>query len=87
MNIRDKSSLPPYLHCVNVKHVYKSIKYKTITSQVHNTDHYDSHCVPLTATLLKTIKKRNYIPEYPDLTYCTSQKRLMADTFGSSAAG
>ena len=45
-----------------------------INSQVCNTEYYDGHHVPLPAILLKTIKKRKYISEEPDLTYCTVQK-------------
>ena len=39
-------------------------------------EYYDSHRVPLPANLLKTIKKRKYISEDPDLTYQTTQKGL-----------
>ena len=58
------------------KNVSGSIQYQIITSQVRNIEYYNSHCVPLPDTLLKTIKKRKYISEDPDITYRTSQKGL-----------
>ena len=76
MNPGDKASLPRYLRRLTGKYVSKSIQYQIITSQVRKTEYYDGHRLSLPATLLKTIKKSNYISEDPDLTYRTAQKGL-----------
>ena len=68
MNTGDEASPPPYLRRLTGKHVSEIIKDKIITGQVLNTGFYDGHRVPIYATILKSIKKRNYISEDPDLT-------------------
>ena len=76
LNAGDEASIPPYLCRLMGKHVSESILDHIITSQVRNTEYYDIHGVPLPATLLKTIKKKKYISEKPDLTYRIAQKGL-----------
>ena len=75
-NSGDEASIPPYLRQLTAKQVSESIKDQIITSQVRNTDYYNGHRVPLPATLLKIIKKINYISEDPDLTHYTAQKGI-----------
>ena len=75
-NSGDEASIPPYLRQLTVKQVSESIKDQIITSQVRSTDYYNGCCVPLPSTLLKIIKKINYISEDPDLTHYTAQKGL-----------
>ena len=72
----DEAELPPHLRRLTGKYVYESIQEQIITSQVRNTEYYDSRCVPLPATLLSTIKKRKYISEYPYITYRIAQNGL-----------
>ena len=67
-----EASFPPYLLCLIEKHFSKSIWDQIITSQVRNAEYYDGHRVPLPVTFLKTIKKRKYISEDPDIIYRTA---------------
>ena len=76
MNPGDEASLPPYLRRLTGKNISESIRDQIITGQVLNTEYFDGHRFPLPATLLKTIKKRKYISEEPDLTYHIAQKGL-----------
>ena len=71
-----EASLPPYLRRLTGKHVSGIIRSQIITSQVRNMEYYGSHRVPLPATLLNTIKTRNYISKELDLTYRTAKKGL-----------
>ena len=63
LNAGDEASLPPYLRRLTCKRVSKSIQEQIIKFQFRNTEYYNSHRVPLTATLLKTIKNSKYISE------------------------
>ena len=76
LNVGGEATLPPFLCRLTGKHVSEIIRDQIITSQVRNTEYYDGHHVPLPTTLLKTTKKRKYISEDPDITYCTAQKGL-----------
>ena len=76
MNAGDKASPTPYLLRLTGKPVFESIWDHIITIQVRNTKYYEGNRVPLPVTLLKTIKKTNYISEGPDITYLTAQKRI-----------
>ena len=76
LNSGDEASLSLYLRRLTGKHVSENIRDQIITNQVRSTEYYDGHRVPLPAILLKTIKKRKYTSEEPDLTYHTAQKVL-----------
>ena len=67
MNVGDEASLPPYMLRLTVKHISEIIWDQITTIQVRNTEYYDSHLVPLPATILKTTKNRKYISEEIDL--------------------
>ena len=76
LNQGDEQSLPPYLTTLAAKKNSDSIKDQIITSQISNNEYYDGHKVPITAAVLKSIKKRKYIAEDPDLTLHTAKKGL-----------
>ena len=61
LNTRGTPLLPPQLQHITCKHVSGIIREQIIKNQVRNTEYYDDHRVTLSATLLKTIKKRKYI--------------------------
>lgn len=64
------------------KNVSDSIKDQILTTQIRNNEYYEGHKVPITAAMLKTIKKRKYIAEDPDLTLHTAKKGLTLISVG-----
>ena len=78
----DEQSLPQYLTRLAGKNVSDSIKDQIITTQIRTNEYYEGHKVPITAATLKTIKKRKYIAEDPDLTLHSAKKGLTLISVG-----